>query len=396
MTETVAVHTPLIESEAVELGNHYWRKQVLKHGDFAYKADGQDRTLQFTPAYTQALAKAYREKAYDAVPFQFAGADNAHTNAIEATRGEIVGFDATADGLDAIFALEPEAEKIISRHPKLPVSVRIIENLDRADSKAWPAAIQHVLATWDPRVTGMRPWQKADLANGDVDRTIDLTISNQEGATMPETKTDQLGPDEVAALRALLTKATATPAEPADDAEWTMPSDEELQRIADALLAETEDAPDAPAEVTPAAGVAVEQPQAVAAANESDSAAIELANERMDRLERDNARLRADADEKAYLDLRRKLADESSIPPAVTDLARPLLTGTHAVELSNGTKVDAGAIVRKMLTEIGEHVKLLDLSGPTVFDAGAATDEATKRTANAEFAKQYASEYGLR
>lgn len=406
MPETVALLTPLIESEAIDLGNHYWRKQVLRHGDFAYKAQGVDRTLQFTPAYTQALAKAYREKAYDAVPFQFAGADNAHTNAIEATRGEIVGFDATPDGLDAIFALEPEGEKVISRHPKLPVSVRIIENLDRADGKAWPAAIQHVLATWDPRVTAMKPWERVELSSDDAVRTYDLTDStavappgpDTEGATMPEIK-DQLGPDEVAALRALLAKVDA-PADTKkdtkkaeDDDGWTMPSDEELQRIADALLAEADaDAADAPP-AEPAKADA-KTPETVNASN-APAVPIELTS-RLDLLEKDNARLRADADQKAYLDLRRKLADESSIPPAVTDLARPLLTGSHAVELSTGQTVDAGDIVRKLLVSIGEHVKLLDLSGPTVFDAGAAGEEAAKADQLSAFAKQYASDYGLR
>lgn len=383
MPETVAVLTPLIESEAINLGNHYWRKQVLRHGDFAYKAGSVDRTLQFTPAYTQALAKAYREKAYDAVPFQFAGPDNAHTNAIEATKGEIVGFDATADGLDAIFALEPEAEQVISRHPKLPVSVRIIENLDRADSASWPAAIQHVLATWDPRITGMRPWERVELATGDVDRTIDLTISNEEGAPMPEIK-DQLGPDEVTALRALLAQGTP-PAEPAkkdDDPgdAWTMPSDEELQRIADALLAEVDDEP-------------AEVPAEVAASNPSP-AAIEM-TARLDRMEKENAALRRTADEAAYGKLRDDLARGSGIPPAITDLAKELLTGAHTIELSTGERVDAGAIVHKVLTAVGEQIKMLDLSGPVVFDQSAANAEAEAEKGRASFASDYARTHGL-
>jgi hypothetical protein len=402
---TTAVLTPLVESEAIDLGNHYWRKQVLRHGDFAYKAQGVDRTLKFTPEYTQALARAYREKAYDAVPFQFAGPDNAHTNAIEATRGEIVGFDATPEGLDAIFALEPEAEKVISRHPKLPVSVRIIENLERADKKAWPAAVQHVLATWDPRVTAMKPWERVELSNDGVDSVLDLTDStavappgpDTEGATMPEIK-DQLTEDEVTALRALLTKAT--PPAPKTDADgWTMPSDEELQRIADALLAEEEATPEAAAAVTtpapaPAAAAETAEPALVAASNEPSPEAIEMAA-RMDRLEKDNTRLRIEADQKAYLDLRRTLADESGIPPAVTDLAKPLLVGSHSVELSNGSKVDAGEIVRKVLTSIGEHVKLLDLSGPTVFDAGQEESERQKAAGNTEWAKQYLIDQGV-
>jgi len=397
-TASVAVLAPFDDTEAIELGNRYWRKQVLRHGDFAYG----DRTLQFTPEYTQQLAKAWREKAYDAVPFQFAGADNKHTNAIDATRGEIVGFESTTDGLDAIMTLEPEAETVVRRHPRLPVSVRIIENLDRADGRHFDAAIQHVLATWDPRVTAMKPWERVELASDDVDHVLDLTDltvarpgATTEGTDMPKLA-DAFSDEEIAKLRALLTEdpkdakdttvKDATPAAPetkdAKDDEYVVPSDEELERIARALFPEETKAEDAAAKAK--VDASADNPQA-----------IELAN-RLSVIEAENARLRGAADAAAYMKLRDDLARDSGIPPAITDLAKPLLTGAHTIELSGGEKVNAGEIIHKVLVAVGEQVKMLDLSGPVVFDQSEADAAAAADKARDSFAAEYAKQFGLR
>jgi len=413
MTDTVAVLAPFADAEAIELGNHYWRKQVLRHGDFAYG----DRTLRFTPEYTQQLAKAWRAKAYDAVPLQFAGADNRHTNAIDATRGEIVGFESTADGLDAIMTLEPEAETVVRRHPRLPVSVRIIENLERADGQRFDAAIQHVLATWDPRVTAMKPWERVELANDDVDHVLDLTdltvarpgASTQEGPTMPKLS-EVFSDEEIAKLRAVLTTDAADTTKDTKDATdaaaaaaaatkdgktadtkdagktddgYVVPSDEELERIARAMF---------PAET--AAEDAAKAKAAEVTATADDPKVVEMAN-RLSAIEAENGRLRAAADEAAYSKLRDDLARDSGIPPAITDLAKPLLTGAHVVELSGGQKVNAGEVIHKVLVAVGEQVRMLDLSGPMVFDQSAADAETAAEKERTSFAADYAKQFGL-
>jgi hypothetical protein len=392
MAETVALLAPFDDAEAIDLGNNYWRKQVLRHGDFRYK----DRTLKFTPEYTAKLAAAYRAKAYDAVPFQFAGSDNAHTNAIEATRGEIVGFEPTADGtgLDAIFSLEPEAQQVVARHPKLPVSVRIIENLERADGEQFDAAIQHVLATWDPRVTAMKPWERVELSNDGIDHVYDLTDATpQEGTTMP-TLADQFTDEEIKKLRALLSADDGKTPDAKDvskdgkdvskDAAYVPPSDEELDRIARALF--PDEVEDAPAEAPPA--------KAEIKATADDPKVVEMAT-RLSAVEAENTKLRKAAETRAYEQLRDDLARDSGIPPAITDLAKELLTGAHTIEMSNGETVDAGAIVHKVLTAIGEQVKMLDLSGPVVFDQSAQDAEATADKSRASFAADYARQHGL-
>lgn len=403
---SVAILAPFADQDAIELGGHLWRKQVIRHGDFRYRDPntGEERTLHFTPDYTASLAQAYREAAYDAVPLQFADASNAHTNAVEATRGEILGMEPSSDGtgLDAIVRLSDDGEKAIRNYPKLPVSVRIIENLDRADGKRWPAAVQHVLATWDPRITGMSPWERVDLTGDDVTDVIDLTVApdgtEQEGATVPEIA-DQLTPDEVKALRALLTPAGKPTTEDGEQ-----PSDAELERIARALF--PDEAPDttAPAEV-PATAPAV-APETTVAATADKGTAVELTADpspteialasRLDVLEKDNAKLRASAAETAYTELRDKLAHESHIPPAITDLCKPWLMSDQAIELSGGESRRPGEDIAKMLTAIGEHAHLLDLSAPTVFD-GSTDPDRTEQADNGrkEWAKDFLREHGL-
>jgi hypothetical protein len=403
---TVAVLTPLCEGAPIELGNGYWRKQVIRHGDFKYKdpRTGEVRTLNFTPDYTAKLAQAYREKAYDAVPLQFAGPDNKHTNAIEATRGQVVGLEATADGLDAIVSLEPDAEKVIDRHKALPVSVRIIENLDRIDGKKWPAAVQHVLATWDPQLTAMKPWERVELANDDVDHVLDLTqlaapsgVDYQEGATVPETKTDDtkmvenLSPEaltRLAKLAELLNDEGMFLEDDEDEDGYIEPTDAEKDKIAAEALA-GDQKPDGKAPV---------DQQVVAASNEHTPSAteIELAT-RLDRAEQETARLRDEAAARRYTELRNDLVTTAGIPPAAIDMCKEWLTGDTSIELSNGVTKDPGADIVKMLREIGKVHQLVDLSEPTVFATERSTpSEDDAFAANAEWAKAFLAERGMR
>jgi hypothetical protein len=69
---------------------------------------------------------------------------------------------------------------------------------------------------------------------------------------------------------------------------------------------------------------------------------------------------------------RDQLVRATGLPPSIIDLARPVLEGSrNVVELSNGSQVDAGEVVRKVLAAVGEKVQLLDLS------AAIGTDEPT-------------------
>jgi tetratricopeptide (TPR) repeat protein len=175
---TALVLTPTTPGHAIELGNRLWRKKVLPVGEIAYKG----RTLRFTPEYLGRLADAFRARAYDVVPFQLATGANEHTNDPERTRGQVLDMDAQPDGLWITAKLTEAGERVLQDNPELGVSARIVEDYDRADGRFFPAAVQHVLGTLDPRVPGLGGWQAIETANVPAgSQVIDLSSSDWIG-----------------------------------------------------------------------------------------------------------------------------------------------------------------------------------------------------------------------
>jgi hypothetical protein len=410
---TSAKLTPFHRSRAVELGNRLWRKKVLPVGDVEYKG----RTLHFDLPYLKGLAGAFAAKAYDQVAFQLADAQNTHTNDPERFRGALVAVDAEDDGL--WFTLRPTeaGDKVLQENPDLGVSARIVEGYDRSDGKHFPAAIQHVLGTLDPRIPGLGSWQAIEAASPVPDAVLDLSAESftDPAAELPqdkaqrkaakaaaETQTDPASdpagadpeggaamadltkeqkarldrflalPDDVlAALEAggtvvtpaeleALTTPDAGTGDDADDAEAeelaaqvAAMSDDELA----ALEAEFEAGAEAPGQEP-----AEPEREPVAAGMSAEAQfAIDLANAKADETARELAVVTARLREEDFQGEKRRLAD-AGVPPYITELARPLLEGAgHAVELSNGRTVDAGAIMRRVLAEYARQARLLDL-----------------------------------
>jgi hypothetical protein len=170
MPGEVALLAPLDRQEAVELSSTLWRKQLLPRGTIDYKG----RKINFDDRYLADLAASFRGKAFDQVAFLLAKDDNSHTMDPERFRGEVKGMEVTSKGLDVLLDLTEEAAELVRKNPRLGVSARIIEGLDRADGMKYPRAIQHVLGTLDPRVTGMASWQEVSLSE-EVGDTVDMT-----------------------------------------------------------------------------------------------------------------------------------------------------------------------------------------------------------------------------
>jgi len=181
---STTVVTPFSRSQAIELAGNLWRKKLLPVGTITYRGPGappEGRKIHFTREYLRGLAEAFRSRAYDQVPFQIAGDDNKHTNAVERYRGEILDLDLADDGLYCVARVTPGGEKILSENPNLGVSARIREDYARSDGEFFPAAIQHVLGTLDPHVPQLGPWQAVDLANSNSGRVIDLSGCQFDG-----------------------------------------------------------------------------------------------------------------------------------------------------------------------------------------------------------------------
>jgi hypothetical protein len=361
------VLTPYERGAAVELASRLWWKRILPVGDVEYKG----RKLQFNQEYLASLAEAFEDGAYDQVPFQMADAQNTHTNDPERFRGDIKAMEARPDGL--WIGLKPTArgEKTLLENPLLGVSARIVEHYDRSDGKYFPAAIQHVLGTLDPRIPGLGGWQAIEAAN-EAEITIDLTGMSfagegRETGSMPDLNAEQQArlarlleiPDDkfsqlMAGLQApapVLVTGTGTEDEMTDEA------------LADLLGVPVDKLDD-----VLAAGLAEPAPAGAGSSltNEDVLMALELSTGRADQNAIELAQVRGYLNNEQYLRERRELAD-LGIPPRITDLARPLLEGSgHVFEMSSGsgqpTVVDGGQVMRQVLREYAQTAQLMDLS----------------------------------
>ena len=401
---STAVLTPFTTADAVELGNRLWRKQVLPIGDVEYKG----RLLHFTKDYLGQLVAAFKSRAYDQVPFQMATHDNGHSNDPERTRGEVTDMELRDDGLYVIAEVNPRGEAVLRENPKLGVSARIVEDYARSDGQRYPAAIQHVLGTLDPRIPGLGAWQAIEAASPVPDEVIDLSASTFAGEAAPAASPAPLlskpdpaeappeGTDGMPDLDALTAEQKARLT-----ALLELP-DEQLDALAagglvltpDELLALTGSADDGPADeagdddepdeaadseddlamqiaamtdeefaaMQEAFAAEQHQEEPVAAALSAEAQfAIDLATARADETARELSVITARMREGDYQAEKRKLAD-LGVPPFITELARPLLEGAgRAVELANGKTADAGQIMRKVLTEYARQARLLDL-----------------------------------
>ncbi len=370
--DTAAVLTPFDRGTAINLGNRLWRKRVLPVDDVEY----QGRTLHFTHDYLASLEQAFRDRAYDQVSFQLADAKNTHTNDPERHRGTITDMRVEADGLWVTLNPTEAGEALLKENPYLGVSARIVENYPRSDGKFYPAAVQHVLGTLDPRIPGLGAWQAIENANTPV-IVIDLSGASFAGeeVTMPELNAQQqanlsrlLNLDSAALDKLLGTQAP--PAPPAPAGGTVVPGDDELtdQELADLIDAMSDEDLEAMQQ-----DFLAETGASAASTGLSNEAqmAIDLANSRADETERQLGVFQMRFDQQHYENEKRSLAD-LGIPPYITELARPLLQGSnHTIDLANGQRVDAGQVMRKVLGEYAKMAQMLDLG----VELGTAMDE---------------------
>lgn len=132
-----------------------WRVQVLPLGTVRYRV----RDLNLTPEYLEAIAEAFSAGVFDIVPFQIA---DMHTNDPTCFRGEARELEVVADGMDAVIAATPEGDEAIRTTPGLAAAPRLFEDYRTADGRTWPVALQHILGTTQPIITGLRPWRELE------------------------------------------------------------------------------------------------------------------------------------------------------------------------------------------------------------------------------------------
>jgi hypothetical protein len=199
MSALATVISPYSWQPAIELGNRMWAKRVLPIGEISYKG----RTLHFTRDYIEGLVHAFQDQAYDQVAFQLADSGNTHTNDPERFRGEIVDMQARDDGLWLYLNPTEAGDRVLRENPNLGVSARIVESYNRSDGKFYPAAVQHMLGTLDPRIPALGAWTPVEMSNEGGGITIDLSQSTFPGDAPPDV--DELSDAELEQLAAELT-----------------------------------------------------------------------------------------------------------------------------------------------------------------------------------------------
>jgi hypothetical protein len=384
---TTAVLTPFTRSAAQQAGAGLWRKRVLPVGEVEYKG----RMLKFTRDYLGKIADAFRARAYDQVPFQLAPDDNKHTNDVERFGGSITDMTVGDDGLYVTVQPTSRGARVLAENPELGVSARIVEEYQRSDGRFFPAAIQHVLGTLDPRIPGLGGWQAVE-ASSDVTDTLDLSnlsFAQEEGpGQMPDMTAEQQAklarlleiPDEQ--FNQLIAGLTMTDAElnaltggngdgngngsqPDEDDELAAMiagmSDEELAGLEQQFQAET-------AGAAQTAGLSYEA-----------AMAIEMANATALEAQRGLGVITTELDNQRWENERRKLLGKG-IPFYIADLAQPLLHGApKVIEMSSGQSVDAAQVMRRVLDEVGKTAALLDMSD----ELGSPLDEPEGQAAGA-------------
>lgn len=347
-------------------GKRLWRKQLLPVGRIIYKGEPVD----FSQEYLEELVRSFNSGAYDQVPFQLADGENKHTQLPERFHGEVRAIELTPEGLDIVVAATKAGHEVLSTNPRLGISARIVESLTHArDGKSFRSAIQHVLGTLDPVVTGMTPWRAIEASRtGDDGTTIDLSNTTFEGAAdaAPGRENDDMALTE--AQQKNLEKLINLDPEKLDAIIEGSPVQRVTDEDLDRLLAEIEndtagdedggedgDEDGGTETVTPPAKVTAQLSQA-------DRAKLELANSTAAESRDGFLALRQQLDSKDYEAEREKISRRHGIPGYIVDLARPALEGTgRVISLSNGDTADVGPMFRKTYEEIGKLVKLLDL-----------------------------------
>lgn len=385
--------TPFTTDLAIKVGGKLYRKKVLPVGDIEY--EGQ--RVKFDRPFLQTLVTAFQNRAYDQVPFQLATAENKHNNDPKLTEGEVASLDLAEDGLYATVVTTDEGAKILDKNPSLGISARIVNGLRRADGRVFKAAMQHVLGTLDPMINGLGPWEAIEASHPEED-AINLTSLK---FSTEEPVAPQFSDDELARLRALLAQnpqgagPTGDP-DPDPDPDLSgldLDDDEDGGELTDEELNDLI----AAAEQFEASGELDLEPELVdAAVDPALQSALLLTRTQLADQGMELARVTEQLADQQWEAEKAMFMDQYGIPPYILDLAEDALRGDgHVFEMSNGNAADAGAIVRRILTAVGEQVKILDLSGE--LGSGFAPDEAgqAERDTRADFVATYRQQTGI-
>jgi hypothetical protein len=388
---SAALQMPYRERPAKEVGPRIFRKQILRTGRVPYEG----KELVFDLAYLEHAVAAFKAGAYDQVPFVLADWANRHSSDPERFRGEVKALELVGDGIDALIELTEDGAEVVRKNPRLGVSARLVS--DPTEDGRFPVAIEHVCGTLNPRVNGLRPWETdsvRSLTQSSQYEVIDLssarymadpTFTDQHLAKLNELPEDQR--DRVTAL--LEGKAEPT------SAEVTTEGDEKKPSALKRLLGIGKDSEVSEEDIDEAIGKILDESeeeetttehQPVTSLSKDEREAIDLARSEAKSARDEADKLRRDLAEKDW-QTERKDFSLAGVPKACLDLAEPLMKNgpKQVIDLTNGDKADAAAIVRGLLAQLKGRV---DLTGPLGSAEGEEDDQRTQAREQAKTWKE--------
>ena len=167
-------------------GKVFYKKQILPVGKFRYN----DQELDLSDTNLATIARSFNDKAYDEVASQFGGTESEHNNDPLRRNGTVAAVEhVPGKGMWGYFDLTDDGRQYIEKFPNAGVSPRIVAGIKRADGKNFEAAIEHVLFTNVPRMSGMASWEKVELSQGaKSDAGSDATVLDFSTVTAEPTR----------------------------------------------------------------------------------------------------------------------------------------------------------------------------------------------------------------
>lgn len=342
MGKKISILTPIDLTAAVAVKGGAFRKQVLPFGTIDYKG----QKITFDKKMLTSIASAFRGKAYDQVPIVLADSENRHNMDPSRFGGEITDLSVEKDGLWMTVTPTKDTRKTLKDNPRLGVSARIVPGLTKSDGRRFDFAIQHVLLTMDPRVTGMKPWQTVDLSADDNRKVVDLTAGtikeNVVGKKNDKTKSAaEVTPEQE---EVVVTEPKAKKAKEQEEVTDVRDlSDEEV----DALLSDIDESnPGGDDDDEDSTDLSSSTDKTIDLAGGAIGANDTLRDE-VQSMRIDLAAERWTAERKAFV--------EAGVPPFLLDLAAPILSTPDAVVFDLSTAedpIDAKATIRDLLTGV--------------------------------------------
>lgn len=158
---------PTRDKPATPAGPRTWRKQVLPVG----RLKAGDRDLKLDAAMLDQIVASFNAGAYDMVPVVLADGANRHSDDPLRVRGQVTALERAPDGLHATVQTTDQGARLLTDHPNLPVSARLIPPESEPAPGRW--CLAHLCLTLDPAAKGLRRWEAVDASAGLA--VVDLT-----------------------------------------------------------------------------------------------------------------------------------------------------------------------------------------------------------------------------